>query len=270
MSARISILMGIYNCGDTLSEAIECILAQTVNDWQLILCDDGSSDNTYQIAKKYAQHYPEKIVLLQNEKNMGLNFTLNHCLSHATGEFIARMDGDDLCSPERFEKELRALTENPQMAVVSTEMTYFDESGTWGCSHAIPMPQNTDFVRGTPFCHAPCMARRDAINSVGGYTDDPKYLRVEDYDLWVKLYAAGYRGMNLQEPLYQMRDDRNAYARRKFKYRINEARVALKAIRLLKLPKKNCIYALRPILVGMLPKWVYDRLHKKRLKASEK
>ena len=265
MSAKISILMGIYNCATTLPDAIECILAQTVTDWQLILCDDGSSDDTYAVAQVYCDRYPGKMVLLKNEKNMGLNYTLNHCLANATGEFIARMDGDDLCAPDRVEKELCALTENPDVALVSTEMTYFDESGTWGRSHAIPQPQNRDFVKGTPFCHAPCMARREAVCSVGGYTDDPKYLRVEDYDLWVKLYAAGYLGINLQEPLYQMRDDRDAFARRKFKYRINEARVICKAIKLLKLPVWCYIRSLRPILVGLLPLPAYKMLHKVRL-----
>ena len=265
MVPKISVLMGIYNCAATLPAAIECILNQTVQDFELILCDDGSSDDTYQVAKGYCDRYPEKIVLLRNEKNMGLNYTLNHCLAHATGEFIARMDGDDLCSPDRFEKELQLLEAHPEMAVVSTEMTYFDETGTWGRSHGIVCPQCRDFLYGTPFCHAPCMARRAAINAVGGYTDDPKYLRVEDYDLWVKLYAAGYRGMNLQEPLYQMRDDRNAFTRRKFKYRINEARVICKAVRLFKLPVWCYLRAVRPILVGLLPHWVYQILHKVRL-----
>lgn len=265
MPARISVLMGIYNCADTLPDAIECILAQTITDWQLILCDDGSSDRTYQIAADYCERYPDKIVLLKNEKNMGLNYTLNHCLAHATGEFIARMDGDDLCSADRFEKELRALEENPEMAVVSTEMTYFDETGTWGRCHVSARPEKKDFLRGTPFCHAPCMARREIINSIGGYTDDPKYLRVEDYDLWVKLYAAGHRGMNLQEPLYQMRDDRNAFARRKLKYRVNEARVICKAVRLLKLPVWCYLRAAKPIAVGLLPPGLYKALHKGRL-----
>lgn len=265
MAPKISVLMGIYNCAATLSEAMDCILAQTVADWELILCDDGSADDTYSVAESYVKKYPEKIILLKNEKNMGLNHTLNRCLAAARGEFVARMDGDDLCSPDRFEKELAALEENPEMALVSTAMTYFDETGTWGRNYPKPFPQKADFLYGTPFCHAPCMARREAFQAVGGYTEDKKYLRVEDFDLWVKLYAAGYRGMNLEEPLYQMRDDRNAFSRRKFRYRLNEARVMGKAIRLLKLPKWQYYRTMRPILVGLMPMWLYKRLHKKRL-----
>ena len=265
MATNISILMGIYNCAGTLPEAIDSILAQTYTDWELILCDDGSKDDTYAVADTYRQRFPEKIILLKNDQNRGLNYTLNHCLKHATGEYIARMDGDDLSALDRFAKEVAALETHPEMAVVSTAMTYFDEQGTWGQGKPVQFPQKEDFMRGTPFCHAPCMVRRSVMEQIGGYTDDSKYLRVEDYDLWVKLYAAGYRGMNLSEPLYHMRDDRNATSRRKFRYRINEARVICKAIRLLKLPCKNYIRALRPILVGLLPLWLYEKLHKMRL-----
>ncbi len=265
MNGKISVLMGIFNCARTLSAAIDSILAQTYTNWELIACDDGSADDTWTVAESYRQQYPDKIILLKNEKNMGLNYTLNRCLEKADGEYIARMDGDDLCMPDRFQKEVGALQEHPEMAVVSTPMEYFDETGTWGRGKGNPFPQPLDLLHGTPFCHAPCMARREVILTIGGYTEDPKFLRVEDYDLWVKLYAAGYRGMNLEEPLYRMRDDRNAATRRKFKYRINESRVKIKAIRLLKLPVWGYVYALRPILVGLLPMGIYRKLHKKRL-----
>lgn len=91
MAAKISILMGIYNCASTLAEAIDSILAQTFTDWELILCDDGSKDDTYAVADSYRRRYPHKIILIKNPQNMGLNFTLNHCLEHASGEYIARI-----------------------------------------------------------------------------------------------------------------------------------------------------------------------------------
>ena len=101
---KISILMGIYNCADTLSQAIDSLLSQTYPHWKLIMCDDGSTDNTYNIAKQYTKKYPEKIILIKNKKNMGLNFTLNHCLEYADTKYVARMDGDDVSLPQRFEK----------------------------------------------------------------------------------------------------------------------------------------------------------------------
>ena len=229
------------------------------------MCDDGSIDETYEVAEKYRSDYPDRIKLIKNERNMGLNHTLNRCLELADGEYIARQDGDDISLPSRFEKEAAALDAHPEIAVASTAMSYFDENGTWGQSHPIEFPQNNDFIDGTPFCHAPAMVRREAYMKVGGYTVDKKLLRVEDYDLWVKMYALGYRGMNLSEPLYAMRDDRNAYSRRKFKYRINEFHVRIKAAKMLKLPFKAYLYSFRPILVGLMPKWLYMIMHKRRI-----
>ena len=106
---KVSIIMGIFNCAETLPEAIDSVLAQTFSDWQLILCDDGSKDNTYGIAKEYQGRFPEKILLLQNERNMGLNHTLNRCLQVVSGEYVARMDGDDISLPTRLEKEAAFL-----------------------------------------------------------------------------------------------------------------------------------------------------------------
>ncbi len=266
---KISVIMGIYNCADTLGEAIDCILAQTVTDWELILCDDGSTDDTFAVANEYRERYPDKIVLLQNERNLGLNATLNHCLEQARGEYIARMDGDDVCDPARFEKELAVLEEEPEIAIVSSDMAHFDESGTWGRIAHPTYPVPSDFLAETPFCHAPCMVRREAYEAVGGYSVDDKLLRVEDYHLWIKMYKAGYKGKNIHEILYKMRDDRNAYTRRKFRFRVNEARVKSLVVREFHLPITGYVHALRPILVGLMPNFVYDMLHKRRLRGSD-
>ena len=219
--------MGIYNCASTLREAIDSIIAQTYDNWEFIICDDGSKDESYAIAQEYAAKDPKRFRILQNERNMGLNHTLNRCLAAATGEYVARMDGDDLCAPERFAVEMECLEKNPDISFVSTDMEFFDESGVWGrISHPeYPLPK--DFLHGSPFCHGGCMVRKDSFLAVGGYSIEKNLLRVEDYHLWLKMYAAGYRGKNIHLPLYSMRDDRNAYSRRKFKYRINEAYIKL-------------------------------------------
>lgn len=261
--------MGIYNCADTLEEALNSILAQTYTNWNLILCDDGSGDRTYAVAETYRWKYPDRIVLLQNKQNCGLNHTLNRCLQEADGEYIARMDGDDISMPQRLEKEISVLCEHPEFSIVSTAMTYFDESGVWGKCSVLPYPQPEDFPKGTPFCHAPCLVRREAYEAVGGYTEKTEYLRVEDYELWLKMYEKGYRGMNLEEPLYSMRDDRNAISRRKFKYRINEFRVLSASVKRLHLSPIGYLYAVRPLITGLLPRWLYKYLHKSRLSNSK-
>lgn len=266
---KVSIIMGIYNCEQTLGEAIESIVAQSFSDWELILCDDGSQDLTYKVARKYQQLYPQKIVLLQNKKNMGLNYTLNYCLKKARGELIARMDGDDVCVNTRLEKEVQFLEQHPEFAVVSSPMIMFDEKGEWGRTTVIEYPQVNDFCKHSPFfCHAASMIRHEVIKSVGGYTDNPKFLRVEDCNLWFKIYARGYKGANLKEPLYMMRDDRNAMHRRNFQARINGCYVMLDGFKLLHMPWYKYIYVIKNGVVEIgkciIPNKVYDYVHRKK------
>lgn len=212
---RISVLMGIYNCASTLNEALDSLLAQTYQNFKVIMCDDGSHDHTYAVAKEYADKY-ENFILIKNEKNMKLAATLNHCLEYADTEYVARMDGDDISLPTRFEKEIAFLDKHKEFDIVSCPMIHFDEQGNWKIGTSIKFPTKNNFKNGAPFCHAPCMVRTEAIRKVNGYTAEPRVERVEDYYLWYKMYRNGIKGANITEPLYKMRDDKNAVLRRRF------------------------------------------------------
>lgn len=268
---KISIIMGIYNCEDTLAEAIESILNQTYTEWELIMCDDGSKDQTYKLAHSFKEKYSERIILLQNIENKGLNYTLNKCLEKATGKYVARMDGDDISLPERLEKEVEFLEEHSEYAIVSTPMIFFDENGDWGRNYSIEKPVKKDFIKHSPvFCHAPCMIKREAYLAVGGYTDDKKMLRVEDVNLWYKLYANGYIGYNLSEPLYKMRDDIEASRRRSLKTRMNGVYVTYVGFKLFELPWYYNIYVvidfIKHFIKGVMPEYMYLFFHKKASK----
>ncbi len=214
--ARITVLMGIYNCASTLDEALESLYAQTYQEFKIILCDDGSTDNTYEVAKRHTVTH-NNIILIKNEKNMKLAATLNHCLEYADTEYVARMDGDDLSELTRFEKEIAFLDKHPEYAFVSCPMIYFDENGDWGKGSSIEIPTKEDFRFGAaPFCHAPAMMRTTALRSINGYCPTKDVERMEDYDLWARFMIAGYQGYNLSEHLYKMRNDKNAFSRRKF------------------------------------------------------
>lgn len=115
---RITVIMGIYNCADTLVEALESLEAQTYKSFKVVLCDDGSIDSTFKEAKRWAETHLNYIVI-KNEHNIGLNATLNRCLEYADTEFIARMDGDDRSLPHRFELEVDFLDKHPEYAIVS-------------------------------------------------------------------------------------------------------------------------------------------------------
>ncbi|MDH8700769.1 glycosyltransferase EpsE [Dysgonomonadaceae bacterium PH5-43] len=264
MKERISILMAIYNCADTLEEAIDSLYNQTYNNFKLILCDDASTDNTYEVAKKYAEKY-DNIILLQNENNLKLAASLNKCLEYADTEYIARMDGDDISLPTRLEKEIDFLDSHSEYAVVSCAMIYFDESGDWGQGTPVVTPDKYTFKKGTPHTHAPCMIRTDVIKEVGGYTDIPITLRVEDYHLWYKIYKAGYKGYNLSEPLYKMRDDREATNRRTFRNRYNVFIVKQQALKDFGI-SNAFFYAAPELLKFFIPNFIMERLRKSKMR----
>ena len=258
--------MGIYNCASTLVEALDSLYAQTIQDFKIILCDDGSTDNTYQVAKDFASRH-DNIVLIKNDQNMGLNYTLNHCLEYADTEYVARMDGDDISLPTRFEKEIDFLDKHPEFAIVSTPMIYFDEKGEFGRGKTKEgEPTKDRLMYGPPFCHAPCMVKREAYESVGGYTVDKRLLRFEDYNLWMKMFEKGYRGYNLGEHLYAMRDDRNAVRRRTLKSAFNGIYAHYLAHKTLHLSYgKLLIYSIKKIGTRLMPKRFYTYFHKKQL-----
>lgn len=270
---KISVIMGVYNCADTLPEAIDSLLKQTYQNFEVIMCDDGSTDKTREIAQRYCDQYPNRFTLLNNEKNLGLNKTLNKCLYIAKGEYIARMDGDDISLPTRFEKEVTFLDAHPEFAIVSSPMIYFDEYGDWGSGTAIEYPQKKDFNFHSPFfCHAPCMIRREAYLEVGGYSEDPRTLRFEDCHLWYKMYAHGYIGYNIQEPLYKMRDDRNAFSRRTLKSRMNAVYVKYVGFKMLNMPWYAYISIsktfLNSLILGLMPEKTYKRLRRGKINGS--
>lgn len=255
---KVSIIMGAYNCAQTVEKSIDSIVAQSFTDWEFIICDDGSSDESYRIIEEYAEKEP-RIILIRNDKNRGLSHTLNHCLQEATGEYCARMDGDDVCDPTRFEKQVAFLDNHPEYGFVSTTMKRFDENGVYqepkkGEGYA---PTEKDFIKGSPFCHAPAMLRKSAYDTVEGYRVGEKLLGVEDYDLWFRLYAAGIRGYIIEEPLYSMFDGREAAKRRSFRRRLNEAWVRKEGYKLLNIPLPSRVFVLKPILIGLIPQWLY-------------
>ena len=269
---KISIVMAIYNCAPTLKEAIDSILAQTYTDWELIMCDDGSTDDTLSIAESYAGKY-DNILVIRNESNKGLPYSLNHCIEYAQGDFIARMDGDDISLPNRFEVEMALLESHPEYAIVSCAMINFDDSGDWGIQRKPEKPTKMDFISDSPFCHAPCIMRKDALADVGNYTVRPDLRRGQDYYLWHKFYSKGYKGYNIQEPYYKMRDDKDAAFRRgynmSYSQRVRKSlmfyKVRKEIFRNLDIPLKYRMYALRPVLVAMLPYSVYTFLHKRKI-----
>lgn len=267
---KVSVIMGVYNCGSTVAEAIDSILSQTYTDWEMIICDDASTDNTYEIVRSYVDKYPNKIILLKNENNVGLNITLNNCIAQAQGEYLARMDADDISLPTRFEKEVKFLDTHSDFALVSSSYILFDEEKEWGHDNAKKAPTKQDFINNiTCFCHPATMMRRSAMLDVGCYSIERVFLRYEDCNLWHKMYGKGYKGYNIQEYLYKYRENAETLARRTLKHRINGAKVKYIGFKLMDIPKKY-YYAIvirfaKDLILGIVPRRVYTFLHKSRI-----
>ena len=245
--------MAVYNAEKTLDEAIESILGQTYQNWQFIICDDCSTDGTYDKLLGYQKNYPEKFVIIQNEKNSKLAYSLNHCLQYADGEYIARMDADDISLPERFEKQVEYLESHPNIAVVGTSMIRFDEGGDFGEITSYQNPNKYILKTAVPYFHATIMMRKVAMDKIGGYTVAKRTERGQDLDLWFKFYANELQGANLLECLYRVREDRDAIKRRKLKYDICFVKTRLIGFKLLKFPFKWKLYALKPVLSHFIP-----------------
>ncbi|MBQ4569111.1 MAG: glycosyltransferase [Ruminococcus sp.] len=256
----ISVIMAVYNCAPTLREAIDSILNQTYTNWEFIICDDCSTDNTMEIVREYKAKFPDKFKIIQNEVNSKLSFSLNHCLKYAEGEFIARMDGDDISVPTRFETQVKYLREHPDVDLCSTLVQRFDENGLSDIIVKPEFPDRYTQRNHVAFNHATIMTYKYVYDKCGGYTVSKRTVRAQDYDLWFRFFYHEFKGVNLQEPLYLMREDKNAVKRRTFKVRFNAYRTTVKGFRLLRYPIK---WYIKPtvtfIIKGLTPSFIAYR-----------
>lgn len=259
---KVSIIMGVYNCQDTVAQAVESILSQTYDNWELILCDDCSTDRTLEIISSYRERYPHKIVVLRNEQNQRLAKSLNHCLRHVTGEYIARMDGDDLSAENRLEEQVRFLEQHPEYDLVGSAMLPFDEQGDKNIRRLAPEPDRYCLRKNTPFAHATIMARKHVYQTLGGYSVSKEITRCEDVDLWFRFFEAGFSGYNLDLPLYRVREGEDAFKRRTVGHALNTVRVCLKGYKKLHYPIRYYPFLLKPVVCALIPNRILQAYHK--------
>lgn len=261
---KISVIMGVYNSSPGYLElAIKSVLNQSYSKFEFIICDDCSTaEETVKMLSKY-ENADSRIKIIRNNKNSGLAASLNNCMKFATGDYIARMDDDDISHLERFEKQVAFLNHNPDISIVGTGINFIDDSGNvWGKTNNIECPTNRSFLYGTPFTHPTIMVRKEAYKAVEGYKSDKHTKRTEDYDMFMRMYAKGYKGYNLQEILFDYRMDRSGYRKQKFKFRIDECIIKYRGFKSLGLFPEGVLYLFKPIISGLIPnelKYIRDR-----------
>lgn len=259
---EISIIMAVYNCEDTVIESMESILNQSFQDFEFVICDDCSEDNTYEIIRSYADRYPDKIVVLKNERNSKLAYSLNCCLQHARGNYIARMDGDDVSESDRLQKQYDFLVARPDYDLVGTSVSFFDGGEVWGGLRKTAIPNKKDKLGGVCFNHATILVKEAVYNSLGGYTDVARTVRCEDLDLWYKFFAAGFKGYNMEEALYRVRLAPSDMNRRKFRDKINGVKTRISGYRLLGFKWYDYVHLLKPIVAAFVPNRLMLLYHK--------
>lgn len=262
---KISVIMGVYNCKDykMLEDSVTSIINQTYRDWEFIICNDGSTNDTLDILKNVAK-LDGRIKIISYDENKGLANALNYCLKFAEGELIARQDDDDISLPERFERQVIFLNEHKEYNLVGTIAHVYDDNGIWGTYGLAEKPIKSTFLWNSPFLHPSILMYKSDLLKLDGYRVAKETRRCEDYDLFMRMYAAGMRGYNIQEKLYKYRVVRNSDKKyRPVKYRIDEAFVRYKGFKAMGIFWKGIPYILKPIIIGLIPQCIFKRIKEK-------
>ena len=248
----VSVLMSVYNGASTLEKAAASILAQTYRDLELILCDDASTDGTWRIMQRIAAS-DARVTIFQNETNLGLGASLNRCLSRAGGEYIARQDADDLSDPDRIERTMDFLLSSGA-PYAACGVRVFDDSGVWSTRQFPQKITKHIIAQKNPFFHPTMIFRRAVIESMNGYRAAPETRRTEDYDLVMRLAAAGEIGENLQAILYSVYEPQEAYLRHNAETRLYEVRIRARGLRAMGSPASDYIYLVKPLIMACVPR----------------
>ena len=249
---QISVLMSVYNGAATLAKAIDSILAQTFSDFEFIICDDASCDESWEIITAYCRK-DGRIRAIQNEQNHGLAYSLNRCLEAAEGLYIARQDADDVSSPERLERTLRYLQEN-DLPYAGCGVYIFDDGGVWSKRLHPERVTKHLIAKKNPFFHPTMIFKREVLEAAGGYRVAPVTRRTEDYDLVMRLAGLGLVGKNLQEYLYYVYEPPEAYLRHTPRTRWYEVRVRLYGLRQMRAPPGDYVFLVRPLIMCAIPR----------------
>ena len=267
---RVSVIMAVFQMagkGSILKKAVASIQKQTLSDWELLIYDDGSTDHTLQEVQRIVRG-DSRIRVLYGPVNRKAGYARNRCIRAAKGRYLAIMDADDISEPDRLKVQADFLDAHPEYAFTGSSAWMFDNRGVWGLRTVEERPGRESFLSTLPFVHPSVMLRREAVLVLHGYREGPDSYRVEDYEFLMRMYAAGYRGYNIQKPLLRYREDASAYRRRKYRYRITECRMRLQGFTQLGILRGNVRYVLKPLAAGLVPAFVMQAARAGRYRIS--
>lgn len=198
----VSVLMSVKNCEKEVYNSVESILNQTYENFEFLIVDDASTDNTLKILNKFKD---KRIKIYENKSNIGLTKSLNYLIKKSRGQFIARQDADDVSLPNRFEKQLDFLKKNN--IKVCTTRAIIKNSSRKIPALSFYIPKKILIRYKNPFIHGTLLIERDLLNKMGNY--DENFYYSQDYDLFSRLIQSKYLVKTLREPLYVLNTTNN-------------------------------------------------------------
>lgn len=196
---KISVLMSVYNNEKTLEKSIESILKQTFRNFEFLINDDSSTDDSSKIVKNFT-NIDNRIKFFQNENNIGLTKSLNKLIRQSNGEFIARQDSDDISHIERFQKQINVI-ESGKFDIVTTRANVIGEKKTIpNISFYFPKRYIIKFKN--PFIHGTLLIKSNVLNDIGNY--DERFYYSQDYKLMSDLIKHNKKIKTLRQPLYNL------------------------------------------------------------------
>ena len=254
--------MSVYNAEKYLKEAIDSILNQTYKDFEFIIVNDCSKDNSWNILKEYEKKHIN-IRLINNLENLGLTKNLNRALAISKGDYIARMDADDISELNRFERQMEFFETHEDVDIVGTFSKDINEFGEIIRTRTTPIT-HIDIIRMlpklSPIAHPTVMFRKNSLEKIGFY--NIKYRTSQDLEMWLRAAGAGLKFYNIPEYLFKYRMDDDYVSRKTFKYRWNDFKLRLEGYKHIKLPWYKYTYAFIPLILGIIPESIYNLLKK--------
>ena len=214
MNPRLSVIMSVYNMADSVARGVESILNQTFHDYEFIIIDDGSTDDTLKILHEY-ENSDSRIRLFSFHSNVGLPRALNYGIKQARSDIIVRMDADDFAFPHRLQTQIDFLNKHPDVGVVGANFVRFYMDTQEEASFVLP-ETDEEISRALSFrnamCH-PCVAIRKKCFGRYGYYDE-KFIRMQDYELWMR-WRGRVQFYNIQQPLMRLYSYKQGWEARK-------------------------------------------------------
>ena len=263
-----SVLMSVYKneLPENLKDSLDSVFNNTLLPSEVIIVEDGPlTEGLYLILKEYEEKY-KSLIRIRINKNLGLGQALNIGLDYCSNEFIFRMDTDDLCLLNRFEKQVQFIQDNPEVDILSGQVIEFNDSienitGT----KSVPLTHN-DIIKfskiRSPFNHMAVAYKKSVIQSVGGYQH---HLYMEDYNLWLRVLSAGFKSANLKDTLVLVRAGEDMVKRRRGKQYLKSEWQLFKLKRELHyqpIPQALLIYIVRSV-PRLLPTSILTRIYSK-------